>query len=113
MLYGARNSLPYILPSLRGEEYILPGMSAWPCNLVQKGIILGGYHSRVLLVGEAYLVLVLTNVISEVSSPVFEPVISTLCQHRANTRDVADTQGRMEGQTKRHRRPVKIFGNQV
>jgi hypothetical protein len=106
--------LLYTLSSLRGEEYISLGMSARPCNLVHKGIVLGGYHSRVLLVGEAYSVLVLTNVISGVSSPGFKPVFSTLCQHSAHTRDVADTQGRMEAQTKRHHhRPVKIWGNQV
>jgi hypothetical protein len=95
--YTPSSSVHSVKPAGQGIHLTWYGRSA-----MQFGAILGGYHSRVLLVGDAYLVLVLTNVISGVSSPGFEPVISTLCQHRAYTRDVADTQGRMEAQTKRH-----------
>lgn len=56
---------------------------------------MGGYHSRVIAIERV------TNVIYGVSSPGIGPVIGT-SQHRVHTRDAADTQGRMEAQTKPH-----------
>src|SRR5260221_6444095 len=84
-------------------------MSGRSCNLVHIVIL----HERLTLTRycswEAYSALVVTNVISGVSSPGIELVISTLCQHRPHTRDVADTQGLMEARTRRHHLP-KIWG---
>jgi len=87
--------LPYTLSSLRARNkshLVCPlGRAIW-CI---RGSYMRGYHSRVIAIERA------TNVISGVSSSGIGPVIGT-SQHRVHTRDVANTQGRMEAQTKPH-----------